>query len=589
EWLSVLGLTWTPAARSGKASLQQAAILGKLREFCAFTPGAVQALLAPVLGYVNPSSLVVYETKRASLTAVHTYIDAPIAAQQAIPGNASSLVRTLWVPDGGFLGRSGVQLVVEITHPNVQNLTIQLTSPGGLYTKSWTNIGQGSVTAQTIQLYGAEFVGLQAGPTWTLTIMDAAASSTGSLLQWSLFCEGVGNGGLGSDIWYWGVYADPNLVGSNGNAPDYLNAERAILRIKHAHTVGHVLRSLVPTPDAPLTIPDLALPALGQSIAAPVGDKLGVCYYTGATPAIKDGDLHALQKEAVRSNRATRGGESFLYDEFTGDSLNRYKWQNNAGVTIADDSANGAFGIAEIVNTGSGGQLQTNAAYAIGLYDFRFRYRARFPNYATIANALDAFMGISGVQFHVTRTAGNTFNVQARVGAAGTGIQPQDHDTGVAVPTGSYVEFEIRKEGTTLSFLINDVVVYSQSFTTVLGGFPFLISTNYNASAPAGCISVFVDYVKTYVEPEPVSAPSAAQPTGSHLESQTIALAAQDRVTVTWSTPFADTTYRLPAPCVYSNPAAGVVKASYQNKTQNGIDIVLSDVTTGELYVEAHE
>src|SRR5262245_60572480 len=66
EWELALGLTTTFAAAKGTLAQRQAAVLGKLREFAAFTPGAIRAFLGPVLGYANPSQLVVVETSRAN-------------------------------------------------------------------------------------------------------------------------------------------------------------------------------------------------------------------------------------------------------------------------------------------------------------------------------------------------------------------------------------------------------------------------------------------------------------------------------------------------------------------------------------------
>lgn len=271
EWEAALGISSGYAALKGTTAQRQAAVLGKLREFGAFTSWLVQSVLGPVLGYVNPQSLVVYETKRVNLTAIHTYYDIP-AAPISIPNAPSSpLLRTIWVPDGGLLGKTGAQVTVRITHPNVEQLTFILTAPGAPYdpisgakyapmSKTWANIGSGNVTNQDFILYGASLAGSQAGPGWTLSVQGQNGGTSGTLVQWNIFVEGYGLGGLGGDIEYWGAFADPALVGQSGIPADYAGAEAAIQRIKHAHTIGHLIRSLVATPDAPLTIPDQVFP-----------------------------------------------------------------------------------------------------------------------------------------------------------------------------------------------------------------------------------------------------------------------------------------------------------------------------------------
>jgi hypothetical protein len=266
DWEKALGLTGTYTANSGTSTQRQTGILSKLREFGSFTPYLVRSIVAPLLGYVDFTQLRVIETKRAVLTAAHTYVDAPASGQETIPANGS-LTRSMYLPDGGNVSRAGCQLTVWLTHPAIQGLTVKLTAPNGR-SKTWANFGSGAVTNQPFRLYGIEFAGAQCGVQWNLTVTDSTGNVS-TLVRWQLFSEGVGSGisgpvgigggGLGADIFDWGVFADSSLLGA-AQPPDYPSARFAINRIKHAHTLGHIIRSVAAIPDAAETLPDQFVP-----------------------------------------------------------------------------------------------------------------------------------------------------------------------------------------------------------------------------------------------------------------------------------------------------------------------------------------
>lgn len=262
DYETALGLTTTHAALFGSIADRRAGIISKYRESGQFKNANVQAILAPLLGYVDPNALVVVETSRAGMTAAHTYTTAP---NVAIPDNdVNGVISKQNVPDGGYVSRAGVQLTVRLTHTAVQQISVTLLSPDSKVSKTWANFGTGSVTNQDYLLYGVEFAGTSALDTWALTVVDTGAGNTGTLKQWSLFVDGDGTYGLGGDLVDWAVYADPNLVGQTGVAADVNATLSAIERIKHAYTRGHVLLSLVAHPDDATgtyaAIPDACIP-----------------------------------------------------------------------------------------------------------------------------------------------------------------------------------------------------------------------------------------------------------------------------------------------------------------------------------------
>jgi hypothetical protein len=266
DWEKALGLAGSYVANSGTIAQRQTGILSKLREFGAFTPYLIRSIVAPLFGYTDFTQLRVFETSRAALTAIHTYVDAPPRGQGVIPANGN-LTRPLFLPDGGTVSRAGAQVTVWLTHPALQGLTVRLVAPNG-QAKTWANLGKGAVANQPFLLFGIAFAGAQCNVQWNLTVTDSSGNA-GTLQQWQLFVEGVGaslpgpvgtgGGGLGGDIFDWGVFADPNLLGAT-QPPDYSNARFTINRIKHAHTLGHIIRTIAAIPDAPLSLPDQFIP-----------------------------------------------------------------------------------------------------------------------------------------------------------------------------------------------------------------------------------------------------------------------------------------------------------------------------------------
>lgn len=263
DWEGVLGIVNTSPVQPWllDTPTRQAAIVGKLRESGAVTFDNIRAAIAPLLGYTNPNQLVVYECSRSALTALHTYSTSPVSS---IPANSSvsSSITINGGSDGGTVSAAGAQVGITITFGDVSQLTVQLTSPSGTAV-SWT-LGTGSATSTLYNLYSETFAGVSVDGTWTLKITNASGS-TGTLVSWSNFVEGVGqNLATGGAIFEWGVYADPALVGSSSTA-NYPAALQALGRIQPSFSKAYLLRSIFPYPDttsgANMAIPDACIPS----------------------------------------------------------------------------------------------------------------------------------------------------------------------------------------------------------------------------------------------------------------------------------------------------------------------------------------
>jgi hypothetical protein len=249
DWERALGLTTSYAATAGTTAQRQTGVLSRLREFGAFTNANCRAIIGPLLGYVDPGQLVVLEASRDKLRAAHTYGD-------ATPNpNGLPATRELWLYDGGRVSRAGAQLDVVLTTPALDSVAVVLTAPDGR-SRRWTALGSGTAAGARFRLYAPAMAGAPCTGRWTIV----ATGASGSLDLVQLFVEGIGLSGLGGDLFDWGVVVDPALAGKNGIPVDLAAAQTAIERIKHAHTKGHILRSVVAIPDDALTIPDQFVP-----------------------------------------------------------------------------------------------------------------------------------------------------------------------------------------------------------------------------------------------------------------------------------------------------------------------------------------
>jgi hypothetical protein len=315
-------------------------------------------------------------------------------------------------------------------------------------------------------------------------------------------------------------------------------------------------------------------------------DVLATSYASGSTPVVKAADLVAMQMEHVREWRALRGADFLIADDFLGDTLNRSIWLASSGLAIQPDVAAGALGSALIPASGS----LTTQLLALGTLDFRLMVAMRFPNYAALTTATDLFIyllnnGSNVIGFRIVRDP-NVRNIQiAAYGASGwPALYPPGVDTGMPVPVATYGRLEIRRSGALWTFLINDVLVYSLTYAgSASDAFSFNIISD-------GAMQAQIDFFKLHVIRQPVSSATVAQVLGAHAESKTVTFnGTQDYVDLVWTNPFADNSYRLPAPGIFVSSGPLVISASYANKTPTGIRVVPSARFTGEVYVDAHE
>lgn len=263
EWERSLKLIDTDAARTGDIERRRSQIFARLREFGATTVANIQSIVGPLLDYADPSQLVVLEVDRATLRSAHTYPWAGSVSFNVLTASLSWLVL-----DTARVSDSGAQVDLTLALTDLAGLTATLTAPDGR-TVSLSSVGRGSGTG-TFRLYFKAMAGAEVGGLWRLVL--GSTIGTGTATAAGLFVEGFGRDaggfdGLGAAKFFWGVVAEPHLMGPRA---DLAAAAAAVQRITYATRAGFlILRSDEMTlplgdfsaiPDDPHTIPSMCVP-----------------------------------------------------------------------------------------------------------------------------------------------------------------------------------------------------------------------------------------------------------------------------------------------------------------------------------------
>ncbi len=263
DWFEALGMLGAPVATNGSTAQQRAAVLSRLRESGGFDLFDVRAILAPLLGYVDPTTLVVLDDNWDNVDPTFTYGDAAINSQPFSAG--TPYTREFWVYDGGKVNDGDLRVRLLITTTALVSVRVTVTSPTNKQ-RTWGGLGSGSVSQKEIWLRGggdgnkissqttSQFAGDSCSGKWTVSVSTLGASGTCDQLQLQV------NGDLAYVLSEWGIFADPALVGGNGNPPDYAAAYATIVRLQHAEAYGHLVLALVALPDAATSLPDTCYP-----------------------------------------------------------------------------------------------------------------------------------------------------------------------------------------------------------------------------------------------------------------------------------------------------------------------------------------
>lgn len=254
EWESANGTGATKISQFGTTAERQAQLQSKFRDYGASALDNIRAAVQPFFQYVNPSLIQIIEVPRASLTALHTY-GFPTGT---IPANGT-YSGTATVLDQESVSLAGATVWVNITHPAIEDLRIDITPPSLAVTYTladFGDLGSGGAVDQQFQFWCASAAGQSVGGNWLLSVIDNGGNA-GSVnigggpptRLTEIFVEGVGREtvppfgdvqGLGAQIFEFAVVFDPSL--SLTTAPDLMAARAAVQRVQPGHTVGYVVQ-----------------------------------------------------------------------------------------------------------------------------------------------------------------------------------------------------------------------------------------------------------------------------------------------------------------------------------------------------------
>jgi hypothetical protein len=237
----VLGISETLVATSGTTAQRQNAVVAKLRESGGLTKYNVRSIVAPILGYADPSTLEVIECDRSALRLKHSYA---VGVDVSLPTATTTRVDLFVHYDGGVVSSAGAQLNLVFDTNDLSTFEVTLTAPNGA-TKTWD---RGWSTSPLV-LYGKEFAGVPIQGRWRLDITHTAGSTKTLYTASTLHVEGVGREQeTAGAVFSWAVFADPDLVGGSGVDEDLASAHKAVRRIRHAHHDANLVISKTPRP-----------------------------------------------------------------------------------------------------------------------------------------------------------------------------------------------------------------------------------------------------------------------------------------------------------------------------------------------------
>ncbi len=235
RWESDLGIASTRTALFGTLIARRAAVISRLREYGPPTVAMLQAVLAPLLDYSEPSTLTILETDRAALRAAHVYSGVAVATYLDM---VTTGIWEFYVDDDGRVAPGGVVIDITLsTLLDVSGQTVTVQTPGGSYFAHVGTIGRGVAASTTYRLYFPAVTASSVFGTWRVYVYTNGAS-TGTLEDCKLFVEGMGPSGLCGAAFEWAAVYEP--LKSNGS-PDFDAAVAAAQRVGLATRTGGVV------------------------------------------------------------------------------------------------------------------------------------------------------------------------------------------------------------------------------------------------------------------------------------------------------------------------------------------------------------
>jgi len=296
-------------------------------------------------------------------------------------------------------------------------------------------------------------------------------------------------------------------------------------------------------------------------------EVLLTAYVAGGLPAVKGGDLNALQLELLRAWKVLSGGDLFINEEFLGDQFNRSVFGAlPPTVTLVDDSAAGASGAMQIVANSSA--FPTFAPHKpvplAANRDFKFAARVRRSGVWGTGQYVQIGLvdgGAANFTFTAQSGAPNWFATYVDT-LSGTGY---DVDLGVPHLT-TYQNLQLIKRGPLVTWVIDGAERLTISTVNVPPNTLFNYIPQITLYRSTADVTLLCDCFKLWVERYPVSASIGGAAGGQHVENVRLVFTSAGALpkTGTFVLPFVDGNYSVIPSAVYVSSFSATPAPTFQ-------------------------
>lgn len=235
DWERYLGIADTRTALWGTLDARRAAVISRLREYGTPTSAMIRAVLAPLLGYADSSTLTLLEPSRTSIRSTNEYLG---SLGNATMSMVSPGVWIFWVADGGRCAGVPVLDVTITTSSDNADTAIGLQAPSGQLYVVYSKI-RGTATSQTYRVYFPAAVAESSVMGRWRAFVYLSGANTGTFDAARLFVEGVArDGGKAGGVYEWAAVYEP--LKSSGS-PDFPAALAAAGRLGLATRRGGIV------------------------------------------------------------------------------------------------------------------------------------------------------------------------------------------------------------------------------------------------------------------------------------------------------------------------------------------------------------
>ncbi len=235
DWERYLGIADTRTALFGTVDARRSAVISRLREYGTPTSAMIRAVLAPLLGYSDSSTLTLLEPSRSSIRTTNEYLG---SLGNATMSMVSPGIWIFWVSDGGrCAGVPAIDVTITTSDDNTAT-AIGLQAPSGQLYMVYDKL-RGTATSQTYRVYFPEAAAESSVMGRWRAFVYLSGVNTGTLDAARLFIEGVDrDGGKASGIFEWAAVYEP--LKSSGS-PDFSAALAAASRLGLATRRGGIV------------------------------------------------------------------------------------------------------------------------------------------------------------------------------------------------------------------------------------------------------------------------------------------------------------------------------------------------------------